>query len=316
MNTFSLILIIASLVTGLAYAYDYKKLRPSRIKALQDALQACPTLSKKDQRRIKEGTGAITSIGSLFPVIFFVFIFRAFVFEPFRIPSGSMEPTLLPGDFIAVSKWSYGIRNPLTNSIWIETSSPQRGDVAVFKYPEEPSIDYIKRIVGLPGDEIIFDNKKIYIRKACNVGKVTTTEVQSIESDNTKPCESPKALELTPAGIVVHEGSTYQEEYGVFDEKLGDITHKIQINPLVPDLSYYFYRQKGVMRGSWIVPEDHYFVMGDNRDNSKDSRFWGFVPKENLVGKTVAIWLSLDLDENSDSIIPSGVRLSRIGALD
>lgn len=313
MNTFSLILVIASLLTGIAYAYDYKKLRPARMKAYQEAMKACPNLSKKDQRRIKEGSGAITSIGSLFPVIFFVFLFRAFVFEPFRIPSGSMEPTLLPGDFIAVSKWSYGIRNPLTNSILIETSSPERGDVVVFKYPEEPSIDYIKRVVGLPGDEVIFENKRIYIRKACNIAKATPTEVTY--GDSTAVCKAPKAVEMTQVGTVVDDGGTYQEEYLVFDEQLGEKNHKTQINPRVPDLSHYFYRQKGVARGAWIVPEDHYFVMGDNRDNSKDSRFWGFVPKENLVGKTVAIWLSLDLDEDG-SLIPSGVRLGRIGGLD
>lgn len=317
MNTFSLILVIATVITGIAYAYDYRKLRPGRLEALKNALEACPQLSRKDQRRIKEGTGAVTSIGSLFPVILFVFLFRAFVFEPFRIPSGSMEPTLLPGDFIAVSKWSYGIRNPLTNGVWIETSKPERGDVAVFKYPEDPSIDYIKRIVGMPGDEVIFDYKRVYIRKACNIASVSPSEVRSGEGGTA--CEDPQPLELTPAGTLTVDGGTFQEEYLVFDEKLGQEAHRIQINPRVPDLSQYFYRQKGTMRGSWVVPEGHYFVMGDNRDNSKDSRFWGFVPEENLVGKTVAVWLSLEFDRDESSalpsFIPSAVRFSRVGGL-
>lgn len=318
MNTFSLILIVATLVTGVFYAYDVVKQRPVRKANLKRALAQCPNLPKKEQRELKEGSGAVVQIAGLFPILLIVFLFRAFIYEPFRIPSGSMEPTLVAGDFIAVSKWSYGIRNPLTNSVWIETGKPERGDVVVFKYPEDPSIDYIKRVVGLPGDEVIFANKRVYLRKACNVGTVTPTEVTVAESS--APCTSPEAVKLEELGSITHEGATYSESYLVFKEYLGAEPHRIQINPRVPDLSQYYYRQQGSLRGSWVVPEGHYFVMGDNRDNSKDSRFWGFVPEENLVGRTVGVWLSLEFSSDPERLlpdfIPSAIRFERMGGLE
>lgn len=334
MNTFSLVLVIASIVTGLAYAYDFKKLRPSRIKAYNDALAQNPNLPKKEARKLRESNSVVSQVGSLFPVILAVFLFRAFLFEPFRIPSGSMEPTLLPGDFIAVSKWSYGIRNPLTNAMWTEGSDPERGDVVVFKYPEDPSIDYIKRVIGVPGDEVIFANKRIFLRKACALPQhvtadsiIANTTAVGAGDDNTVKaasaqvdCPAPEMVEVTPAGTIAVQGNTYEETYEVYDEKLGEITHKMQVNPRVPDLSRYYYRQKGAIRSTWIVPEGHYFVMGDNRDNSKDSRFWGFVPKENLIGKTVGIWLSLEFERGEDdflpSFIPSSIRFERLGGID
>ncbi len=316
-NMLSLILVIFCVLTGILFFYDYFKLRPQRIKAYEDACFNRHDLSRRQLRQIREGEGIVQLVGGLFPIIFVIFMFRAFLYEPFRIPSGSMEPTLLPGDFIAVSKWSYGIRNPLTNQVWIETGTPDRGDIVVFKYPEDPSSDYIKRIVGLPGDEVIFDNKKIYIRKACNVANVTPSSVQT-DTQAAAACDSPEAVPMVAVGSIVNEGKTFRQEFAVFDETLGDNKHQIQLSMRSPDLSQYYYRQRGAMRGSWIVPEGNYFVMGDNRDNSKDSRFWGFVPAENLVGKAVSIWLSLGYGSDEDDSflgLPSEFRYERIGTI-
>lgn len=317
-NMLSLILVIFCLLTGILFFYDYFKLRPQRIKAYEDARFNRPDLTKRQLRQIREGEGLVQLLGGLFPIIFVIFMFRAFIYEPFRIPSGSMEPTLLPGDFIAVSKWSYGIRNPLNNQVWIETGSPERGDIVVFKYPEDPSSDYIKRVIGLPGDEVIFENKRIYIRKACNVSKVTVSSVEQ-SSESETPCVSPEAVPMVSAGNLVSEGKTYRQEFALFDETLGENRHRVQISTRAPDLSQYYYRQRGAMRGSWIVPEGHYFVMGDNRDNSKDSRFWGFVPEENLVGKAVSIWLSLGYGSDAEDSflgLPSEFRFNRIGTIE
>ncbi len=187
---------------------------------------------------------------SFFPVLLFVLIIRSFVFEPFRIPSGSMEPTLESGDFIFVKKYAYGLRLPVSESKILDTGSPKRGDVVVFRLPADPSIHYIKRVVGLPGDVIEYVGHRLSV--------------------NGQP------MRVEPpvgTGIAVHE------------EQLFDRLHKIKI--LVPG---------GRENGRYVVPDGHYFMMGDNRDNSTDSRFpeVGPVPEANLVGEASRIWLHLD----------------------
>lgn len=305
-NSFSWILFIASIVTCVAFIYDYKKSRPARLEKLAEQMKKTDnTLSKKEKKEILEPHGVAGQLGSLFFIVLIVFIFRSFIIEPFRIPSGSMLPTLQDGDFIAVSKWNYGIRNPLTNNVLIKTSTPERGDVIVFKYPEDKSVDFIKRVVGLPGDVIIYQDKHLYILKA-DAPKNSMPElilnkmIESVED------------EVGNIGIA--------ETYDVFEEKLTDTeSHRIRINPSAPMMSQYFYRQTGKPVGMWKVPEDCYFAMGDNRDNSKDSRFWGFVPLENIVGKTQGIWLSFDFNRDANSFIPSWIpsalRFDRIGGL-
>lgn len=195
---------------------------------------------------------------SFFPVLLVVLILRSFLFEPFRIPSGSMLPTLLVGDFILVSKSSYGVRLPVINRKILDTGKPERGDVAVFRYPKDPSLDYIKRIVGLPGDKIGYVNKKLSINGV------------PISLGEPKPYLAP--------GDTKPDGAQLR-----LTEKFDEVGHDILIAP---------YRT-GV-GGEITVPQGHYFVMGDNRDNSNDSRSWGFVPEENLVGKAILIWMNLD----------------------
>jgi signal peptidase I len=205
----------------------------------------------------------------MFPVILVVFLLRSFLVEPFKIPSGSMIPTLLVGDFIAVNKFAYGIRLPVINKKIVELNSPQRGDVVVFRFPPDPSIDYIKRVIGLPGDTLVYRNKKLIING------------QEISQDKVDDYLDRDKLYYTPR----------------FREVLGNVEHQVLIDPAAPGfisqverfphLDNCNYNSEGV---SCVVPAGHYFVMGDNRDNSRDSRFWGFVPDENLVGRAFFVW--------------------------
>ncbi|HAH71097.1 MAG TPA: signal peptidase I [Succinivibrionaceae bacterium] len=303
MNTFSVLLAVLSVVTGICWIYDFFKKRPERIRRYKASIESAPALSKKERRKLLEPSGFIGQCASLFFIVLFVFLFRAFIIEPFRIPSGSMLPTLQSGDFIAVTKWSYGIRNPLTNDVLFRTGAPKRGDVVVFKYPEDTSVDYIKRVVGMPGDIVIYHDKQIYLIPA---GSPEGTE--------------PALISRSQKGNFVDESSAFaKEHFDVFEEQLGDVKHRIMINPNAPGFEQNFFRQRGAPLAAWKVPEDCYFVMGDNRDNSADSRYWGFVPYDNLIGKTVGVWLSFDFNrKNTDllpSWIPSSVNFNRIGGL-
>ncbi|MFP8965577.1 signal peptidase I [Pokkaliibacter sp. CJK22405] len=190
---------------------------------------------------------------SFFPVLFVVFFLRSFVVEPFQIPSGSMEPTLDVGDFILVNKFSYGIRLPVLNKKVVKIGEPQRGDVMVFRYPGDPSINYIKRVIGVPGDHIAYYDKRLYI----NGEEVPEQFLSNI------PPGAP-AIKL-------------------FQEQLGPVSHQIYKVPGRP-----------TVEAEWEVPPGHYFMMGDNRDNSNDSRYWGFVPEHNIVGKAFYIWFHWD----------------------
>ena len=209
---------------------------------------------------------------SFFPIFLIVLILRSFIFEPFKIPSGSMMPTLLIGDFILVNKYQYGIRLPVLHNKIINNETPERGDIVVFRYPEDPSIPYIKRVVGLPGDKIAYNNKTLYIND------ISVTQILN------------GRYNAQGSGKVM-DGSSLRVE------NLGDIEHKILISP-----------GRRSQELEVMVPEGHYFVLGDNRDNSKDSRFWGFVPDENLVGRAFMIWMNWDSKNG-------GIDFHRIGTI-
>ena len=207
---------------------------------------------------------------SFFPVILIVFLLRSFVVEPFRIPSESMVPTLLAGDFILVNKFSYGIRLPIVNKEVIELGDPQRGDVMVFRFPEDPSVDYIKRVVGVPGDKVAYIDKRLTI--------------------NGQP------LEVVPDGEYLHSRATYAKRYV---ETINGLSHRVLVEddaPAgVPFVKQFRFRENCTYNPSGFictVPPGHYFMMGDNRDNSADSRVWGFVPDQNIVGKAFFIWFN------------------------
>jgi len=211
------------------------------------------------RRRGKAATGEgqvawwIDLSRSLFPVILAVLVIRSFLLEPFRIPSGSMIPTLYDGDFILVNKFSYGLRLPVIHTKILPLGQPERGDVVVFRYPLNPNQDYIKRIIGLPGDHVAYRDKQVYL----NGKPVPLTRIGAY----TGPDQDGPALQLM--------------------ESLGDSEHPIVLHTEADSRGF-----------EYVVPEGHYFVMGDNRDRSSDSRFWGPVPERNLVGKAFLVWMS------------------------
>lgn len=295
-NTFSLILVIVTLVTGIVWALEkwrWGKKRQAKWSELQAQTNG---LDPKLADKIAPQPWWIENSVSIFPVIALVLVVRSFLFEPFQIPSGSMMPTLLVGDFILVEKYAYGLKDPVWRTQLVETGEVERGDVVVFKYPPNPSIDYIKRVVGMPGDTIRYSSQK----QVC---------IQSKGESSCDPVELSQVVEseFFQSGIPLIQA----------DEHLGKVEHQILINTQRLDNVSAYQPRPGV--NEWVVPEDHYFVMGDNRDNSADSRYWGFVPKGNLVGKAVAIWISFEFERDPSSALPSwvptGVRFNRIGAI-
>ncbi len=301
-NYFSILLVVVTLASGLIWLADALMFAPKRKEKIAVA-QANTGLDESAMGKLAEEPYLVDTAKQIFPVIAFVLVLRSFLYEPFQIPSGSMMPTLLVGDFILVEKFAYGIKDPVWRSKMIETGDPKRGDIVVFKYPEDPTLDYIKRVVGLPGDTVVYRNKQVFIKPAC---------------DSADKCEPMKPVDVEFA----NRGEFYQNMYPLerFHEQLGSVDHDILRNPSLRINPEAYFTQPGTEQDEWIVPEGQYFVMGDNRDNSRDSRFWGFVPDANLVGKAVAIWISFEFDRAPSSWVPSwiptGVRFERVGGIE
>ncbi len=243
---FELILFVCTVVTGIVWLFDLLWWRRRNETAAQ-----------------KEGDEKlpwhIDYARSLFPIFLIVIVIRSFLYEPFRIPSGSLEPTLLVGDFIMVNKYHYGLRLPVWHKKILEVKEPHRGDIMVFRMPLDPKIDYIKRVIGIPGDSVSYINKVLYVN-----GEKAPQQFVDLAEDSD------------------HKGQSWQVKQ-LKEDFLG-VTHGIYQRPIVPPDNFY----------NREVPEGKYFVMGDNRDDSYDSRYWGFVPEENIIGKASFIWMSWD----------------------
>jgi len=237
---FALILVCATAVTGIIWALDAVWLRPRRLRRSPAAKESL----------------FVEYSRSFFPVLFVVLVVRSFLFEPFRIPSSSMMPTLLIGDFIFVNKFAYGLRLPVLNSKILDLGVPQRGDVVVFRLPSDPSVNYIKRLVGLPGDSVTYLQGQVFI--------------------NGQP---------VPVSVIGPYQGGDQDDSLLGEEKLGAADHKVLWMP-----------GRGSREGTFIVPSGHYFMMGDNRDNSRDSRYEGvgMIPDDNIAGHAVRIWMNWD----------------------
>ena len=257
MRWFEIALVVLTLVTGLVWLLDKLVLARRRV-AHQGLLDDGAEPWYVDYSK------------AFFPVLLAVLLLRSFIAEPFRIPSNSMMPTLLTGDFILVNKFAYGLRLPINNQKFVDIGAPERGDVVVFRPPQHPDQDWIKRVIGLPGDRVAYFDNQVWVN-----GEV---------------------MGYTPLGTYEGRGNGSEMTGAqLLEEHLGERTHRVLERTGLP------FRDPG--EGEWTVPAGHYFVMGDNRDNSEDSRYWQFLPERNLRGKAFLIWMNID----------GGIDFSRIG---
>ncbi len=265
----------------------------------------------------------INNFSNIFFILLIVFILRTFIYEPYFIPSASMMPTLLIGDFILVNKLSYNIKNPLNNKILFKINNPKYGDIIVFKYPKNNNIIYIKRIIGIPGDKIIYNTilKKIKIYKNNSINKKKYYTLKKIKYSKKKISsyieqiiinKKKKLIEyFWNKNININNFNKNSKLIILFErnEIFNNIKHKILIIPNFYLKPKYIYKNK---IKTWTIPKNMYFVMGDYRDNSKDSRYWGFLHKNLIIGKAEYIWMSIEKQENN---WPTNIRLNRIGKI-
>ena len=285
-GNFALLLLLATVVTGVYWVLEKLVFLPRR---RAEAQRLVDEHNHRKQALLQQGFSQVEGdveparqkllmqpwwldwTAGLFPVILAVFVLRSFLFEPFKIPSGSMIPTLRIGDLILVNKFHYGVRLPVINTKIIANHEPQRGDVMVFRYPPQPSLDYIKRVVAVPGDEVAYLNKQLSI----NGQPVPRQALPEFFDGDTM--RYAKAFEEQLGGR--RYGTLNDDDRPAFVPGASDFPHRDQCR----------YTVEGVV---CKVPQGHYFLMGDNRDNSLDSRYWGFVPEENIVGKAFFVWMN------------------------
>ena len=255
---FPTLIVLLVFATGLVWAFDAVVLARRRRAAVRKGGGVEEGVVEAPPSRIVEYAK------SFFPVFLIVLVLRSFIVEPFRIPSNSMMPTLLTGDFILVNKFNYGIRLPVFDTKIVDLGSPERGDVVVFRFPEDPSTPFIKRVVGVPGDRIGYYDKILYVND--------------------------ELMEQSSIGLYTGVGSgSAMSGASLRLERLSDVEHRILIQP-----------QAHTVQGTAVIPEGHYFVLGDNRDNSRDSRYWGTVADELLIGKAFRIWMNWDFGYGID----------------
>ncbi len=267
---FELILTVAVLITGMIWLLDVLFLASRRKRKV--AAAAAANVSEEQLQKLGTMSLIVEYSRSFFPILLIVLLIRSFLVQPFRVPTGSLEPTVMPGDFIAVNQYAYGLRLPVLHTKALKVGEPKVGDIVVFRWPPNPSIDYVKRVIGVPGDHVVYKNKVLYI----NGKKAPQTLIG--DAFDIEP--------QTPVPVLEKQ------------EDLMGVKHMIFVRPN--------YNESGDF--SVVVPKGEYFMMGDNRDNSSDSRFWGFVPEHNIIGKAFLVWMSWDSHDKS-------VRWKRIGTV-